>query len=132
MRQHVTVEPNQTSLIVSLQPMLQASGFILVCPECQAAGVSTVTGDVAVDTPVWHLTCGCRDRVMARQDARRPFDADGELIASADTVLQPLRLSVRCPEATCVRHPLEITRVEKGMEVRCRCAKTTFRPPTTH
>lgn len=125
--QRVNVEPNQTNLIVSLQSMLQAAGLILVCPDCQAEGKSEVTGDVAADTPVWHLNCGCRERLMERKDARHLFDADGELMASAETVLQPVRLSVRCPEPRCVRHPLEMTRVEKGMEVRCRCAKTTFR-----
>lgn len=128
-RQRVNVEPAQTGVLVGLQAMLEASGLILVCPRCLADGQSHLSGDVDVTRPIWHLTCGCKERVMERHDARRPFDADGDLIASADTVLAPLSLSVRCPESRCVTHPLEIERTAAGVVVRCRCAKTTFRTP---
>lgn len=125
--QRINVEPAQTGVIVGLQAMLEAAGLILVCPRCLADGGSNVTGDVDVTRPLWHLNCGCKERVMDRNDARRPFDADGDLMASADTVLQPLSLSVRCPERRCVKHALEIERTAAGVVVRCRCAKTTFR-----
>lgn len=128
-RTRVKLEPAQTSLIVALNSMLEVSGLILACPQCLAEGGSNLSGDVAADRAVWKLECSCTVRVMERKDAIRPFDADGDLIASAKTVLEPIKLMVRCPESSCVRHPLEIERTEAGVVVRCRCAKTTFRRP---
>ena len=129
-RPRLHLEPAQTSVIVGLQPMLDASGLILVCPKCLSEGGSHLQGDADVTIPVWRLECGCTVRVLERCDATRPFDADGDLMASADTVLKPLSLAVRCPEPRCVRHPLDIERTPAGVTVRCRCAKTTFRTPT--
>ncbi len=128
-RTRVHLEPAQTSMIVALNSMLDASGLILVCPQCLSEGGSNLSGDVDVKSAVWKLECACTVRVMERKDAARPFDADGDLIASANTVLQPVKLMVRCPERTCVRYPLEFERADAGMIVRCRCAKTTFRHP---
>lgn len=126
--QRMNVEPSQVGVLVGLQSMLQASGLILVCPRCLSEGGSHLAGNVDVTLPTWHLNCGCTERVIERRHASRAYDADGDLMVSAGTVLQPLRLSVRCPERTCVQHPLEIERSPAGVIVRCRCAKTTFRP----
>lgn len=128
-RPRVKVEPAQTSVIVALQAMLDASGLILVCPDCLSDGGSNLQGDATVASAVWKLECACTVRVMERKDAMRPFDADGDLMASANTVLQPLKLTVRCPEASCVHRPLEMERTDSGLVVRCQCAKTTFRTP---
>jgi hypothetical protein len=128
-RPHLHLEPAQTGVVVGLQAMLDAAGLILVCPRCLSEGGSHVIGDVDVTRPVWRLECGCTIRVLERKDAIRPFDADGDLIASADSVLRPLSLAVRCPEPRCVNHPLEIERTPAGVVVRCRCAKTTFKTP---
>lgn len=123
----IVMEPSQTSVIVSLQAMLDASGLILVCPQClRERGTSHLHGDVAVDAPRWNLTCDCANRIMERRHARHPYDADGDLMASADTVLAPIRLAVRCPKFHCLHHPLEMERTSKGLLVRCHCAKTTF------
>ena len=129
-RPRLKLEPAQTGVVVGLQSMIDAAGLILVCPKCLSEGGSHVQGDVDVTKPVWRLECGCTVRVLERKDARTPYDADGDLIASADTVLRPLSLAVRCPEPRCVKHPLEIERTPLGVIARCRCAKTTFRTPT--
>lgn len=128
-RTRLKLEPAQTAFLIALQSMLNASGLILVCPQCLSEGGSNLHGDVAADRAVWTLGCDCTLRVMERKDAARPFDADGDLIASAKTVLEPVKLMVRCPERSCLRHPIEIERAESGVIVRCRCAKTTFRHP---
>jgi hypothetical protein len=129
-RQRINVDPSQVGVIVGLQPMLDASGLILICPRCQAEGGSHIAGNADVTLPTWSLTCDCTERILERRHAARAFDATGDLIASADTVLQPLRLAVRCPEFRCVTHPLTIERGPAGVSVRCHCANTTFRTPT--
>lgn len=123
----IIMEPSQTSVIAALQSMLNASGLILACPHClRERGHSHVRGDVYVTHPRWNLTCDCANRIMERRHARHPYDADGELMASAQTVLEPVRLTVRCPESSCLRHPLEMERTQTHLVVRCRCAKTRF------
>jgi hypothetical protein len=128
-RTRIHLEPAQTAMLVPLQGMLAAAGLILVCPQCLSEGGSHLSGDVASDQAVWKLECACTVRVMERKDAVKPFDADGDLIASANTVLNPVKLMVRCPQRACLRHPIEVERGERGVIVRCQCAKTTFRQP---
>lgn len=121
----IVMEPSQTSVIVSLQELLRAYGLILACPRCLLArGASHVTGDVSVTAPRWNLTCDCTNRIMERRHARHPYDADGDLMASAETVLAQVSLTVRCPEKDCLPFPLEMERTAPCLIVRCRCAKS--------
>lgn len=129
----IVLTPVQTSLVIALQRILQASGLVLVCPQCRAMGSSHVRGDVSATTPVWRLTCDCAERVLQRADVT-PMDADGALFAEAQTALRPIRLAVRCAERTCVDHPVELIRTPDLWSVTCSCAKTTFKllPQTRH
>ena len=131
--QRFVLTPAQTSMVIALQRLLQASGLILVCPRCLSDGGSHVEGDVSASSPTWRLTCGCAERVMQRADVS-PMDADGQLFAEASTELPSLRLAIRCPDRRCVDQPLELTRTPDLFAIRCTCAKTTFKllPQTRH
>jgi len=133
-RQRLVLTKAQTQTVVALQPLLQATGLILVCPKCQAGEGSHIEGDVDVSRPQWRLTCDCTERVMDRSDVRGLPDADGELVQQAEDTLRPVRLSVRCGERSCVGVPVDVTRGLNSAEIRCQCSKTTLRPrtPTLH
>lgn len=125
--------PTQTSVLVALNRMLEAARLILACPRCLLNGGSKIEGTVSASQAHWSLNCDCTERQMSRADVRE-MDADAELFASAEDVLRPLSLVIRCAEARCVTQPLELERAADGLIVRCPCAKTTFRltRPTLH
>jgi len=120
----------QVAAILGLENIVLATGLVIVCPRCTADGDPTVVTDNSPDEPVWKIDCRCKERRILAKDVTRPLDADGDLIAQAESILAPVGLSVRCPQRRCLPYPLEIERTPTVTIVRCRCAKTTLHPPT--
>lgn len=132
LKQRLTITETQIAAILGLENLLHASGLILICPNCLADGDPFLTTENTPTASEWKIDCGCRERRILRTAVPDPMDADGNLMAAAEAILAPLRLSVRCPERRCIASPLEIERTPDTVIVRCHCAKTTLRPPTRH
>lgn len=130
-KQRITITAAQIAAILGLESLVQAAGLVLVCPRCVSEGDASLSTDNGPHSQVFKIDCGCRERRMPAADVTHVMDADGTLMSAADQILQPLSLAVRCPERRCVAHPLEIERTETSTIVRCRCAKTTLRPPAS-
>lgn len=130
-RQRLSISRVQIAAILGLENFLQAHGFILVCPRCLSDGDPFLHTDNTREAGELKIDCQCKERRIDASDLQRPMDADGGLIAAADSILSPLGLAVRCPERKCINHPIEIERTKESTVIRCRCAKTTLRPPQT-
>lgn len=128
-RQRLTITSGQMAAILGLERFLSAHGLILVCPQCVQDGQPHLDTQNTTDAPEWKIDCACRER-RSPNVAVRAMDADGTLLASADQILAPIRLAVRCATWRCVRHPIEIDHTPTTTILRCRCAKTTLHPPT--
>lgn len=119
--------PMQIAAILGLEALMQATGLVILCPRCLSEGFGMLDTDNAPGNAIWKMDCRCRERRVKVAEVGRPLDADGELLANADQILAPLSLVIRCPEKTCIQHPLEIERGLDATIVRCRCAKSTIR-----
>lgn len=119
--------PLQTSAILGLNTLVEATGLVILCPRCLRDGFGMVDTDNDPHAPVWKMDCQCCERRMDTATVTRALDADGDLMANAEQILAPLSLTVRCPEKKCIQHPLEIERRTDATVIRCRCAKTTLR-----
>lgn len=126
-KQRLTASAADIGTILGLEHVLQATGLILTCPQCASEGFPALETDNQPSQPEWKIDCQCRERRLARSDMRGIFDSDGELLATADQTLKALRLTVRCPERRCLRHPLAIERTPTSTIIRCQCAKSTLR-----
>jgi hypothetical protein len=120
----------QIAAILGLENLVKATGLVIVCPRCTAAGDPFVDTDNDPNALEWKIDCNCRERRILAKNVTRPLDADGDLIAQADEMLAPVSLSVRCPQKRCINYPLDIERTPTNTIIRCRCAKTTLHPPT--
>lgn len=129
-KQRVTISPIQIACILGLEHILTPHQLILTCPRCASDGKPVLETDNDPNAPIWKIDCGCMERRIQRA-VWKAMDADGELIANADQILQSIRLSVRCGERRCVRHAMDIYRLNGQVVAACRCAKTTFRPSQT-
>lgn len=129
-KQRLTLTAMQLGTIVGLEQFLQAHRLILACPRCVADGDLFLDTDNSPYAQEFKVDCQCRERRIHASDARQALDADGDLIASAENILKPVSLSIRCAERKCVSHPIEIERTPTSTILRCRCAKTTIHNPT--
>lgn len=129
-KQRLTGSSVDIGTILGLENVLQATGLILTCPQCASEGFPQLETDNSPTAEEWKIDCQCRERRFLKSDTRGVFDSDGQLLATADQALKPLMLTVRCPEARCVRYPLHVERTPESTIIRCHCAKSTLRRPT--
>ncbi len=130
-RQRLTASAAEIGTILGLENVLSATGLILTCPQCANDGFPALDTENDPRQQEWKIDCQCRERRLARSDMRGIFDSDADLLATADQTLRPLRLTVRCPEPRCLRHPIEIERTPTSTIIRCHCAKSTLRSQPT-
>lgn len=129
-KQRLTISGVQMAAILGFENLTKATGLVLVCQNCLSEGDPFLQTDNDPLSREWKIDCQCKERRIATMDAPNAMDATGDLMAQLPQIVQSLGLVVRCPERKCVNHALEIERTEKNTIVRCRCAKTTLRPPS--
>jgi hypothetical protein len=129
-KQRISLTPEQLSAILGLDDFLRRHGLILCCPNCTDDGHALLDTENDPHARQWKIDCRCRERRFLVADARRPADADGNLLMRVSRMLEPARLAIRCAQRKCVQQPLEIVRDKENVILTCRCAKTTVRPPT--
>jgi hypothetical protein len=110
----------QISLILGLDPVLQAAGLILTCARCAADGTPVLVTANSPEDTIWKIDCACRRRRVTRAGSQ-PMEPSGDLLLMAADLLRPLGLELRCPARPCLLQPLDIRQTAAGVRVTCHC-----------